>query len=85
MNSRNLTNDSDRRSGSDRREFSYDAHIPEHRSGRDKREESDRRAPTDRRVEAERRVLNRQLSYQGPERRVLIIRRTVTDRRASIR
>ena len=33
-----------RRSGSDRRKFEYDLHIPERRSGKDRRSGIDRRA-----------------------------------------
>ena len=32
-----------RRSGIDRRQFSYDFHIPERRSGKDRRSDKDRR------------------------------------------
>ena len=38
-----LPDNDGRRSGIDRRQFSYDFHIPEHRSGKDRRSELDRR------------------------------------------
>ena len=41
---RNILHDNGgRRSGIDRREFSYDQHIPENRSGKDRRSGLDRR------------------------------------------
>ena len=41
---RNMLHDNGgRRSGIDRREFSYDQHIPENRSGKDRRSGLDRR------------------------------------------
>jgi hypothetical protein len=44
-----------RRSGIDRRRFSYAGHIPERRSGKDRREGSDRRSGKDRRSGIDRR------------------------------
>jgi len=38
-----------RRSGADRREYSYSAHLPERRSGLDRRSNFDRRSGIDRR------------------------------------
>jgi hypothetical protein len=38
-----LLDNSGRRSGTDRRKFSYSAHIPELRSGEDRRKDLDRR------------------------------------------
>ena len=38
-----LPDNGGRRSGFDRREFSYDTHIPERRSGKDRRSGLDRR------------------------------------------
>jgi len=38
-----LTDINDRRSGIDRRQFSYYAHIPERRSGKERRNRFDRR------------------------------------------
>jgi hypothetical protein len=38
-----LTDNGGRRSGIERREFTYDQHIPERRSGKDRRSELDRR------------------------------------------
>ncbi len=38
-----------RRTGIDRRQFSYDAHIPERRFGLDRRDNKDRRAGQERR------------------------------------
>jgi len=46
----NLRNDMDNRSDTDRRNFSYSAHIPERRCGRDRRAHKDRRSGTDRRL-----------------------------------
>ncbi|HDM10207.1 MAG TPA: hypothetical protein ENF92_06795 [Desulfobacteraceae bacterium] len=44
-----------RRSGIDRREFSYSSHIPERRSGRERRSGKDRRSGFDRRSGHDRR------------------------------
>jgi len=38
-----LTDNNDRRTGIDRRQFSYYAHIPERRSGKERRDTYDRR------------------------------------------
>jgi hypothetical protein len=38
-----LPDNGGRRSGIDRRQFSYTAHIPEHRSGKERRSGNDRR------------------------------------------
>jgi hypothetical protein len=52
------------RLGNDRRKFQYTDHIPEKRSGRDRRKGFDRRSPTPRRRGSERRVsLNQQARY----------------------
>jgi hypothetical protein len=45
-----------RRSGIDRRRFSYSDHIPERRSGLDRRSGMDRRTDLGRRAEEERRA-----------------------------
>jgi hypothetical protein len=45
----------DRRSGIDRRSFSYAKHIPERRSGMERRSNLDRRADQDRRQAKDRR------------------------------
>lgn len=44
-----------RRSGIERRQFSYSAHSPERRKGHDRRRHPDRRGSTDRRSGVERR------------------------------
>jgi len=41
-----LSNDRDKRSGIDRRKFSFDFHIPEGRSGKERRNRFDRRLKT---------------------------------------
>ncbi len=71
-----------RRSGSDRRYFSYDIHIPEKRSGLDKRHVTERRVVKDRRIEPEKRAVIKRWNYNGPERRVLKFRRSGAARRA---
>ena len=38
-----LTDHNERRSGIERRQFSYDMHIPERRSGKERRSDFDRR------------------------------------------
>jgi hypothetical protein len=43
MDKKILLDNGGRRSGTDRRSFSYAVHIPEHRSGFDRRKGSDRR------------------------------------------
>ena len=45
-----------RRSGADRRQFSYSYHMPERRSGADRRSGSDRRKCCDKQLSDERRV-----------------------------
>jgi len=45
-----LTEDGGRRSGIDRRQISYACHIPERRSGKDRRSKSDRRGGEERRT-----------------------------------
>ncbi len=71
-----------RRSGLDRRYFSYDIHLPEKRSGLDKRHVLERRVAKDRRIEPDRRAVIKQWNYDGPERRVLKFRRSDAARRA---
>lgn len=44
MNNAGPTNEGDRRSGFDRREFSYTAYLPERRSGKDRRNTCDGRS-----------------------------------------
>ncbi len=58
-----------RRSGIDRRQFSYSGHIPERRTGRDRRSGKDRRSGFDRR--------------SGHDRRSGIERRMHPERRAA--
>lgn len=53
-----LTDNGGRRSGFDRRQFSYTTHIPERRIDADRRCLSDRRNLTNRRYLSERRALN---------------------------
>ncbi len=46
-----LPDNGDRRSGVDRRQFSYDFHIPERRSGKERRNRIDRRiTPTNKKL-----------------------------------
>ncbi len=71
-----------RRSGVDRRQFLYDVHIPEKRTGPDKRCAPERRVTKDRRFEPERRAVIKRWNYKGPERRVLKFRRSDANRRA---
>jgi len=63
----NLRDNGGRRAGIDRRHFSYTGHIPERRSGEDRRETLDRRSGVDRRT--------------GEERRSGIDRRSLEERR----
>ena len=58
----NLRDNGGRRSGIERRRFSYAEHIPERRSQEDRRDSHDRRSGVDRRVGDERR--------SGEERRI---------------
>jgi len=59
-----MTDNGGTRTGSDRRKFQYTAHIPEKRSGRDRRKGFDRRSPMPRRRRSERRVsLNHRETY----------------------
>jgi len=46
MSTRLRLDNGERRSGIDRREFSYDQYIPERRSGEDRRTRKDRRRKT---------------------------------------
>ena len=72
----NLRDNGGRRSGIERRRFSYAGHIPERRSEEDRRASSDRRCGEDRRCGSERRC--------GEERRIAWAfrrRRNITDRR----
>jgi len=64
-----LRDNGGRRSGVDRRQFSYTDHIPERRAGEDRRSRADRRCGEDRRT-----VNNRKLE---------INRRSGLDRRAA--
>jgi len=70
-----------RRSGSERRFYSYGIHMPEKRSGLDKRHIPERRVVKDRRIEPDRRAVIKQWNYNGTERRVLKFRRSGTARR----
>ena len=45
----NIMDNGGRRSGIDRRHFSYNAHVPERRSGQDRRSDKDRRTGVERR------------------------------------
>jgi hypothetical protein len=72
----NLRDNGGRRSGIERRRFSYSDHIPDRRSAVDRRVRSDRRSGEDRRKGSERR--------SGEERRIgwaFGRRRNVIDRR----
>jgi len=81
-NAKKQDNSFERRSGLDRRYFSYAAHIPEKRSGNDKRNTTKRRVQRDRRFELDRRALIESWSYTGPERRILKVRRSGETRRS---
>jgi hypothetical protein len=60
----NLRDHSGRRSGIDRRRFSYTSHIPERRGENDRRETSDRRSGLDRRIGEDRRSGLDRRSYE---------------------
>jgi hypothetical protein len=82
----NLRDNGGRRSGIDRRHFSYTTHIPERRLGKDRREASNRRNGEDRRCGHDRRsgVDRRSLEERriGPlGRRRSVERRRGEDRR----
>lgn len=51
-----MSDNGGRRSGCDRRQFSYSDHIPERRVNDDRRSGMDRRAGSDRRCDTERRA-----------------------------
>jgi hypothetical protein len=70
-----------RRSGLDRRQFIYDSHIPENRSGIDNRKAPERRVQKDRRLKPDRRAVSNRRDYKGSERRVLKFRRSDANRR----
>ncbi len=65
-----------RRLGLERRQFSYDQHIPERRCGEDRRSGLDRRSGKDRRTSEDRR--------NGAERAVAKERRSGKNRRSGI-
>jgi hypothetical protein len=76
-----------RRSGIERRRFSYAEHIPERRTGQDRRENGDRRSGMDRRCGEDRRSGVERRAGGGDvisceERRKEPSRRTVQDRRS---
>jgi len=82
----NLGDNGGRRSGIDRRRFSYSDHIPERRSGEDRRSVSDRRSIKDRRSGTKRRngesnVINIENFKNSKEQRSLKDRRSGMDRR----
>lgn len=60
----NLRDNGGRRSGIDRRRFSYTSHIPERRREQDRREASDRRSGEDRRCGDDRRSGIDRRSYE---------------------
>ena len=86
-----LPDNGGRRTGIDRRRFSYSDHIPERRSGEDRRSDSDRRGierrrGSNRRSDMERRtgkaaVISLDDVRSGKERRQTRDRRTGIDRR----
>ena len=81
----NLRDNGGRRSGIERRRFSYADHIPERRSGDERRVASDRRKREDRRNGADRRTEGANVihikKYQKEERRSINDRRSGVDRR----
>jgi hypothetical protein len=81
----NLTEKGGRRSGIDRRQMSYDGHIPERRGGKDRRGGLNRRSETDRRNGEERRtfVMHRDdvIARFGLDRRKRSDRRSGEERR----
>jgi hypothetical protein len=70
-----------RRLGIERRQFSYDQHIPERRSGQERRRGKGRRSGLDRRKGLERRRVSG-AKIRG-ERRNVLARRTDKDRRSA--
>lgn len=61
-----LLDNGGRRSGVERRSFSYSGHIPERRSGKDRRSGLDRRSGRDRRYDNDRRnVSDRRIACAG--------------------
>ncbi len=85
----NLRDNGGRRSGIDRRRFSYSDHIPERRSEGDRRQMSDRRTCKERRSVADRRdgesnIINIDHFKNSKERRSLNDRRSGMDRRDSM-
>ena len=75
----NLRDNGGRRSGIERRRFSYDDHIPERRSADDRRASSDRRNGEDRRTCPERRSgEERRIGWAFGRRRSIIDRRDAT-------
>jgi hypothetical protein len=74
-----------RRSGTDKRHFSYNCHIPERRWGADRRAELERRCGLDRRSSIDRRsdIERRKAESRGNDRRTGEDRRSCIERRAS--
>ena len=56
-----LTDKGGRRSGYERRQFSYSVHVPERRINRERRMPSDRRESIDRRYRVDRKILGKKL------------------------
>ncbi len=71
-----------RRLGIDRRQISYHGHVPEVRSGLDRRNATDRRAGTDRRRGIDRRG-NRNEGEKALDLRSIKDRRVFSERRAA--
>jgi hypothetical protein len=81
----NFRDNGGRRSGLERRRFSYDGYIPERRLGAERRSGTDRRAGLERRAGCERRDGSKEASVadlqEFKDRRVLENRRAGMDRR----
>lgn len=70
----------ERRSGSDRRQFTYTANISEKRTGMENRSKEERREYMDRRKLVDRRTAVYRSWYHEPDKRSLKSRRNDTDR-----
>jgi len=84
----NLRDNGGRRSGIERRRFSYADHIPERRSGNDRRATPDRRREEDRRNGADRRTGESNVihmkRYRKEDRRSFNDRRSGVERRCFV-
>jgi hypothetical protein len=76
------TDNNERRSSSDRRQFTYSANIPEKRSGMENRCKEERRKSKDRRKLVDRRGAVYRSWYNEHEKRSLKFRRNDTNRRS---